>query len=92
MIKPGNPKNVDKIKNKLQPNISTKKPLGEERIVLVKPITEESNAYWVPVYCLLHKTDKYATNAEDPKPPEKFSPAIVIIRNRKSAPTSFKST
>ena len=78
--RPGIPKKVDIRKKYPHPTNSTKNPAGEDNTVLAIPIIEESNAYWVPVYFLLHKTDKYATKAAEPRPPEKFSPAIVKMR------------
>ena len=78
--KPGIPKNVEIRKKYPHPTNSTKKPPGDDNTVLAIPIIEESKAYWVPVYFLLHKTDKYATKAAEPRPPDKFSPAIVKMR------------
>ena len=77
---PGIPKKVDNRKNVGHPKVSTKKPAGDDNIVLATPIIEDKSAYWDAEYCRLHSTDKYATKAAEPKPPEIFSPAIVTKR------------
>ena len=92
IIKPGKPNIVDIMKKLPQPNDSTMNPDGEDKKVLAKPIKEESKAYCVAEYSFLHNTDRYATNAAEPKPPEKFSPATVIIKKENSGPTLFNNT
>ena len=92
MNRPGSPTIVEIIKKFPQPTNSTTNPEGADKKVLAKPIIDESNAYWVPEYSFLQRTDKYATNAADPNPPEKFSPATVKRRKLKSEPTLFKTT
>ena len=88
----GNPRKVEIRKKLVQPTDSTMNPEGEDRTVLAKPIIEDNKAYWVPVYFLLHKADRYATKAADPSPPEKFSPATVKNKYETSAPTEFNKT
>ena len=41
----GNPQTVENIKNLFQPKASTIKPDGDDKIVLAKPIIDESSAY-----------------------------------------------
>ena len=89
---PGSPIIVEKIKKSPHPKDLTINPDGADKKVLAKPITDDSKAYCVPENSFLHNIDKYATNAAEPRPPEKFSPDIAINRKLNSGPTLFNIT